>query len=320
VNVHDGPSRRVGPNGLLIGRKQDCDIVSEDPSVSRRHALVRLTTDGAEIVPLGRGPIEVNGKPHDKAIALSDGDELGVPGLQLSVRIDAQRPDRAVPCAWRIERSRGGNFGIVHSPFMVGGGDSDDLIVQRWPAQVLRLHVAQGELYLEPGVAKVTRNTREVEAGAMEQVFVGDIIEFRRESFLIRQVVRDATTAVASLTHLPSRVLVEMLPRGGRVVFATAGGDRAVFLADRRLDLVIALLRPPDGFAAGDFIPDDAVRSIVWPRNPGVTRPEINVLISRCRRDLIEAGLAGARLIERAPGGGGTRLALAPGALVTIET
>jgi FHA domain len=320
VNVHDGPSRRVGPNGLLIGRKQDCDIVSEDPSVSRRHALVRLTTEGAEIVPLGRGPIEVNGKPHDKAIALSDGDELGVPGLQLSVRIDAQRPDRAVACAWRIERARGGNFGIVHSPFMVGGGDSDDLIVQRWPAQALRLHVAQGELYLEPGVAKVTRNTREVEVGAMEQVFVGDILEFRRESFLIRQVVRDATTAVASLTHLPSRVVVEMLPRGGRVVFATAGGDRAVFLADRRLDLVIALLRPPDGFVAGDFIPDDAVRSIVWPRNPGVTRPEINVLISRCRRDLIEAGLAGSRLIERAPGGGGTRLALAPGALVTIET
>jgi len=304
----------------LIGRKQDCDIVSEDPSVSRRHALVRLTTEGAEIVPLGRGPIEVNGKPHDKAIALSDGDELGVPGLQLSVRIAAQRPDRAVPCAWRIERARGGNFGIVHSPFMVGGGDRDDLIVQRWPAQALRLHVAQGELYLEPGVAKVRRNTRELEAGAMEQVFVGDIVEFRRESFLIRQVVLDATTAVASLIHLPSRVLIEILPRGGRVVFATAGGDRSVFLADRRLDLVIALVRPPDGFTAGDFIPDDVVRSIVWPRNPGVARPEINVLISRCRRDLIEAGLAGSRLIERAPGGGGTRLALAPDALVTIET
>ena len=288
--------------------------------MSRRHALVRLTTDGAEIVPLGRGPIEVNGKVHDKAIALSDGDELGVPGLRLGVRVDAQRPDRAVPCAWRLERARGGSFGIVHSPFLVGGGDSDDLIVKRWPAQALRLHVAQGELYLEPGVAKVTRNARELAAGAMEQVFVGDTVEFRRESFVIRQIVRDATTAVASLTHLPSRVLVEMLPRGGRVVFATPGGDRAVFLADRRLDLVIALLRPPDGFVAGDFIPDDVVRSIVWPRNPAVTRPEINVLISRCRGDLVEAGLAGARLIERAPGGGGTRLALAPGALVTVET
>lgn len=320
MNVHNGLSRRVGPNGLLIGRKQDCDIVSEDPSVSRRHALVRLTADGAEIVPLGRGPVEVNGKSHDKAVALSDGDGLGVPGLLLSVRIDAQRPDRAMSCAWRIERARGGSFGIVHSPFVIGGGDSDDLIVKRWPAQALRLHMAQGELYLEPGVVKVTRNAIELPAGAMEQVFAGDTVEFRRESFVIRQTVRDATTVVASLADLPSRVLIEMLPRGGRVVFATAAGDRAVFLADRRLDLVIALLRPPDGFTAGEFIPDDVVRSIVWPRNPAVTRPEINVLISRCRRDLVEAGLAGSRLIERAPGGGGTRLALAPGALVTVET
>lgn len=320
MNVHNGLSRRVGPNGLLIGRKQDCDIVSEDLSVSRRHALVRLTADGAEIVPLGRGPVEVNGKPHDKAVALSDGDELGVPGLQLSVRIDAQRPDRAMSCAWRIERARGGSFGIAHSPFVIGGDDSDDLIVKRWPAQALRLHMAQGELYLEPGVAKATRNAIELAAGAMEQVFAGDTVEFRREAFVIRQTVRDATTVVASLADLPSRVLIEMLPRGGRVVFATAAGDRAVFLADRRLDLVIALLRPPDGFTAGEFIPDDVVRSIVWPRNPAVTRPEINVLISRCRRDLVEAGLAGSRLIERAPGGGGTRLALAPGALVTVET
>jgi hypothetical protein len=50
-----------------------------------------------------------------------------------------------------------------------------------------------------------------------------------------------------------------------------------------------------------------------------VSRPEINMLISRCRRDLVEAGLAGPRLIERAPGGGGTRLALAPGAEVVMK-
>ena len=65
---------------------------------------------------------------------------------------------------------------------------------------------------------------------------------------------------------------------------------------------------------------DDVVRAVVWPRNPAVTRPEINMLISRCRRDLIEAGLAGGRLLERAPGGGATRLTLAPGALVRVRS
>jgi hypothetical protein len=50
----------------------------------------------------------------------------------------------------------------------------------------------------------------------------------------------------------------------------------------------------------------------VWPGNPGVSRSEINVHITRCRRDLVAAGLPGPRLIERAPGGGATRLTLGP--------
>lgn len=320
VNVAGGPSRRVGPNGLLVGRKQDCDIVSDDPSVSRRHALVRLTVEGAELVPLGRGPVELNGKKIDRPTALADGDKLGVPGLALEVRIDAQRPDRSATASWRLERARGGSFGIVHSPFVIGGDDSDDLIVKRWPDHALRFHVAQGELYLEATTSKVTRNGTELEPGTMELLAVGDQVAFRKETFTVRQAARDATTAVASLGALPTRVSIEMLPRGGRVVLSTAEGERAVFLADKRLDLVIALLRPPAGYRAGDFIPDDVVRPIVWPRNPGVTRPEINVLISRCRRDFIEAGLAGTRLIERSPGGGGTRFALAPGATVVVES
>ena len=320
MTVPNGASRRVGPNGLLIGRKQDCDLVCDDPSVSRRHALVRLTANGAELVPLGRGPVELNGKKLDKPAALADGDTLAVPGLSLEVQIDAQRPDRSASASWRLERARGGSFGLVHSPFVIGGDEGDDLIVKRWPAHALRFHIAQGELYLEPTVAKATRNGAALEAGAMEPLVVGDAIAFRKELFTVSQVAHDATTAVATVNDLPSQVAIEILPRGGRVVLTTAEGARALFLADKRLDLVIALLRPPAGYQPGDFIPDDVVRAIVWPRNPGVSRPEINVLIGRCRRDLVEAGLAGARLLERSPGGGGTRFAVAPGAIVTVES
>jgi len=111
-----------------------------------------------------------------------------------------------------------------------------------------------------------------------------------------------------------------MLPRGGRIVFTVAAGERAVYLADRRFDLLMALLRPPEGHQPGEFVSDDAVRAVVWPRNPAVSRPEINMLISRCRRDLIDAGLAGPRLIERAPGGGGTRFAVGPKAQIVVKT
>jgi len=319
VVLPDGPSRRVGPSGLWIGRQRDCDIVATDPSVSRRHALVHLTSDGVEVVPLGRGAVEVNGKRCDRPTALADGDRLAVPGLDLVIQVEAQRADRGADAAtYRLERAKGGSFGIVHSPFVIGGGDTDDLIVKAWPAGAVRLHLAQGELYAEAAVGKVTRNGSELEVGALEPIGIEDELAYKRELFTVRQVARDATTAATGGSDLPRRVVVEMLPRGGRVVFTVNDGDRAVFLSDRRLDLLIALLRPPDGHAAGDFVSDDAVRQIVWPRNPGVTRPEINMLISRCRRDLVEAGLAGGRLIERAPGGGATRLLLAPGAEVVV--
>jgi hypothetical protein len=319
--VAGGPSRRVGPGGVLIGRQRDCDIVASDPSVSRRHALVRLTADGAEVVPLGRAPIDVNGAATASPQPLADGDELRLPGLALAVQIALPRPDRAAPASFTLERPGGGSFGIAHSPFVIGGGDADDLIVAGWPPAVLVLHVAQGELFVEARDASAARNGESLELvpDMLEPLAVGDRLTCRGEAFEISQASgRAATTAVGPLAELPTRVAIEMLPRGGRLVLAIGGRDHAVYLADRRFDLMVALLRPPPGYTAGDFIPDDVVRAIVWPRKPAVSRPEINMLISRCRRDLVDAGLAGPRLVERAPGGGGTRLRLAPNAAVEV--
>ncbi len=321
VVVAGGPSRRVPPGGLLIGRQRDCDIVASDPSVSRRHALVRLTDDGAEVVPLGRAPIDVNGAPTAAPRALADGDELRLPGLSLAVQLALPRPDRGAPASFTLERPGGGSFGIAHSPFVIGGGEADDLIVAGWPPAVLVLHVAQGELFVEARDGSAARNGEPLELvpDMLEPLAVGDRLACRGEELVIAQASgRAATTAVGAIGELPARISIEMLPRGGRIVFAIGGRDHAVYLADRRFDLMVALLRPPPGYAAGDFIPDDAVRAVVWPRKPGVSRPEINMLISRCRRDLVDAGLAGPRLVERAPGGGGTRIRLAPGAAVEV--
>jgi hypothetical protein len=318
LDVQDGPSRRVGPSGVLIGRQSDCDIVASDPSVSRRHALVRLTASGAEVVPLGRSPVEVNGAPTDRPRGLVDGDRLGLPGLTLAVAITIPRPDAAARAAFALERAGGAAFGIAHTPFVIGGGDGDDLIVKRWPARVLSLHLAQGELFAELHAGDATCNGAPLEVDAPCALAPGDVLACRGDSFVVREVGAAATTALGG-GELPTRVAIELLPRGGRVVFSVGAGERAVYLADRRFDLVVALARPPGGLRAGEFVSDDALRSVVWPRRPAVSRPEINMLISRCRRDLVEAGLAGPRLIERAPGGGGTRLAIAPGAEIVVK-
>jgi len=318
--VRDGPSRRVGSNGVWIGRQRDCDIVASDPSVSRRHVLVRLTGDGAEAVPLGKAPVTVNGKPHDKPHALADGDELRLPGLVLDVQISVPTPEATVASGFVLERARGGSFGIAHTPFMIGGGDTDDLIVGKWPAHALALHLAQGELFVLARDDQATRNGSAIAPDEPESLVEGDVLGYRGETFTIAYArgLDTATTAVAAIESLPSKVSIEMLPRGGRVVFSLPEGDRAVYLADRRLDLMVALLQPPEGYRAGELIPDDVVRAIVWPRKPGVSRPEINMLISRLRRDLLDIGLAGPRLIERARGGGATRFVLAAGAQVVV--
>jgi len=317
--VPGGPSRRVGPSGVMIGRQRDCDIVSADPSVSRRHALVRLTGDGAEVVPLGKAPIDLNGEPTTQPRALANGDRLALPGLALDVQIEVPRPDREPPGGFVLERDASTTFGIAHSPFVIGGGDTDDLIVKKWPAATLLLHVAQGELFVEVRSGKAARNDEPLATGTLEPLAIGDRLSCRGETFTIAHATRVATTAVGALAELPSRAVVEMLPRGGRVVFTVGAREHAVYLPDRRFDLVATLLRPPTGYQLGDFISDDTIRAVVWPRKAAVSRPEINMLISRCRRDLLEAGLAGPRLIERAPGGGGTRLQLAPNAVVEVS-
>lgn len=320
LDVVGGPSRRVGGNGVWIGRHADCEIVAADPSVSRRHALVRLTRDGVELVPLGRAPVVVNGAPIDKPRLLVHGDELSVPGLTLNVAIHAPRPDPAPHTGFVLTRDRGGSFGIGHTPFVIGGGELDDLILRGWPARALVLHVAQGQLFLEAGAAPATLNGAAV--GELAPVAGGDRIACGDEQWTV-VAARGATTTVphgARDAELPTRVELELLPRGGRAVFTCGGVARAVYFSDRRFDLVLGLLRPPAGHAAGEFVADDVLRAVVWPRKPEVSRPEINMLISRCRRDLLDAGLAGPRLLERAPGGGGTRLAVAPGAEIVVRS
>ncbi len=315
----DGVARRVGPAGLTIGRQPDCDLVTDDPVASRRHALVRLTIVGAEVVPLGKGPVEVNGVATTAITALADGDRLAVPGLALAVQVRVARPNPDAGAGFQLTRLRGGSFGLGHSPFVVGGGGGDDLVVKRWPPGALRLHQIDGELYAEAVVGGVTVDGAALAVGEVAPVAPGAQLALAGEVFVVAAPPAALpVTAEAAARGLPTAVAIETLPRGGRVVFTLADGARAVFLADRRLDLLVALARPPGGYTAGDFIPDDVVRGVVWPRNLGVSRQEINMLISRCRRDLVEAGLPGARLLERAPGGGGTRLALAAGAVVSI--
>jgi hypothetical protein len=315
VAMSNGLSRRVGPKGLLIGRHRDCDIVITAPTVSRRHALVRVTRAGAQLVRLGRASIAVNGKLADRELELADGDTITLPGLTLTVTIVAPRTQGAT---FRLQH-RGATVAIAHSPFSVGGAEANDLIMKRWPERALCFHIAGRELYVEVLAGKAVLADCEIATGSVAPLVYGDELVYRKEKFVVARPAGSEETTVGDAAQLPHRITIRILPRGGRVLFEMPDAPREVVLSERRLDLVIALLRPPHGHRPGEFIPDEIVSAIVWPRDPVVSRQEINVLVGRCRRDLVAAGLPGARLLERAPNGGGTRLALAPGGDVVLE-
>ncbi len=76
--VHLGGRRLlVAPAGAVIGRSRGCDIVVEDPGVSRRHAEIRPAEDGWMIRDLGStNGIYLNRSPIDGPTELRSGDHI----------------------------------------------------------------------------------------------------------------------------------------------------------------------------------------------------------------------------------------------------
>jgi hypothetical protein len=74
----DGSHVQIGEGPVTLGRLPECDIVLNDPNVSRRHAEFRRTNDGVVITDLGStNGTRVNGVPVREQQLVS-GDEITV--------------------------------------------------------------------------------------------------------------------------------------------------------------------------------------------------------------------------------------------------
>jgi pSer/pThr/pTyr-binding forkhead associated (FHA) protein len=80
VLLIDGRRLLIGPAGATIGRSRQCDIVLEDPNVSRRHAEVRPGEAGSWVLAdLGStNGSSLNGRRIDHPAGLHPGDEIEV--------------------------------------------------------------------------------------------------------------------------------------------------------------------------------------------------------------------------------------------------
>lgn len=317
----DAPHERVmiGATKVLIGRSPDCAIVLEGPQVSRYHVVVRLGEQGAEMLPLGREPVLINGVERRVLTSLRAGDVINVCGWTFRVgegqRDDCAQDDRV---AWFLERQTGLLHYITGPTYRVGGDVKDDLIFVGWEPSVFALDGAPGPpvlTALRPGVW-CGRVLAEGERVALQD---GSQITYREGSVAVRSRQTNAggeTRPSSELAKLAVRVVLEFRPRGGQLTLEIGGKIYSTLLSDRRCDMVACLLQPPAPFCAGELIPEEVLCARVWPGEKN-GRTELNTLLYRLRHSLAEEGIDPSPLFERQ--GGGLRFCLAPGATVVVR-
>jgi len=319
LELPDGMAIRIGSAGLLLGRHHSCDVQLVDETASRRHALLRMAPPGVELILLGRPNVQVEGHAAGPIEQLGHGARFELPGFTGRVRIDDVEDSVHSKLGVRHGSER---IAIRSTPFVIGTGPSADVVITGWPEQALRFVVAQDVLHVEVASGVGTHNGIELAAGAPVALEVGDELGYLGERFRIEHTdPGDTSTVVPDRPALASAVMLEPLPRGGRITLTYGDGDRRVYLPGRRYQLLSTLLVPPAGHHAGDYVPDSDLIPVVWADDDEIGgRQDVNVLITRCRQDLIAAGIAPATLIERAPGGRATRVILADGAKVRTTT
>jgi hypothetical protein len=323
LRAPDGSRRRIGPAGLLIGRRPDCDIVLRSAEASRAQALVHLASASPHLVPMGRAATTLDGHSIDGATVLQPGSRVGVPGLELVVDVDREKAPASEPL-WVVEHVGGGLFGIGNDELSVGGSQDDDLSIAGLPHAALRFFATAGTLSVELG-ADASINDTTVTPGDIEPLRSGNIVRVAEHDFRVVAGSNRSLESTAGIRdddddaeEIPTAARLEFLPRGGRLFLELRGENLSTYLADRRCDLVACLLSPPPPYRAGDFVPDDVVSGRVWPGQTK-SRTDLNVLVHRVRKDLLRAGVGGCTVLARAPGGGATRFALASDAKVAVE-
>ena len=142
----EGVRLKVDAGGVLIGRSPHCDLVLRDLKASRSHAIVYLDGQGPRLLLLGKGRTLHNAERVEKDVRLLAGDTLTFPGLNVSVA--ATEEAEHTRGGWVLERPSGGFFGVPHGPFVIGGHESDDLVLSGWPDHALTLHLTQRRLHL----------------------------------------------------------------------------------------------------------------------------------------------------------------------------
>jgi len=306
-----GWRRRIPVSGLLVGRASGCDVVLTSRSVSRQHALLRLTLDGPEIVPLGSNPVLVGGRPLDRKTVVEVGADIQFGEVRFTL-VEDPGPTPA-PWVWQLVVADGESHGVLRTPMSIGGGAADDLILAEWVPGAVILHLLGDGLVAEAGPAiEIAGADSDSGFSTLEH---GSVITANGRSVtVVQERLGDGEHTLRNSEPGASRVALRFRERGGEVEIDWQSRVARFFLPDLQFDLLAALLQPPA--TPGQFVDDTVVFSRIWGAGATFDRKQLNLLIHRARKSLLAAGLDGKELIARAPAGGETRFVVTPGATV----
>ena len=300
----------------MFGRGLECDIILEDALASRRHALVRWTSNAVELVCLGKNPTRVNDVIVQGTVRLEDGDQVQLPGARFQVRVG---PVETTASLWAIHTESGGTRVLPSmGAYTVGGSESDHLSIPGLPPGLLSLGIEDGAPTCTNSES-LTYNDEPLPAGTSLLLAPGDCLRLGELRLTVRHLEAETPPETRTLPEidLPTNVKLGFAHLGGTLSVTLKGRDHELSLSERRADFVAVLLSPPRGYRPGSFIPDAVLFPRVWGPQGG-SRNSVNVLINRIRNDLTAAGLPGAVVIDRFSGGTATRFRLHPNARVEV--
>jgi hypothetical protein len=85
----DGQRLVVGPAGVTLGRSRQCDVVLDDPNVSRQHAEIRPRGGSWVLTDLGStNGSRINGRTVERAEVIKPGDEIEVGATVLRFELE----------------------------------------------------------------------------------------------------------------------------------------------------------------------------------------------------------------------------------------
>ncbi|WP_172302397.1 FHA domain-containing protein [Pseudenhygromyxa sp. WMMC2535] len=313
-----GGDYALRPGVTVVGRSAACDIVLDDPAVSRRQLLLHVRAEGVELVKLGRRATRCGGVEFEGEHLAKAGELVEIGGRAFAwLRALPQRKWRA---RWLLRLDGGPAIGMRKTPFTIGSGPSDDLRVADWPPSALRLHDAERALIAELAAPKLLRAGQQ--AGFDAEGLVRMAPEQGLELGGRRLEIVATATQLERSTRLddgPVELSLERYERGGALHLGRGGERRSVYLAPRRFALVRALISPRPPTTPGELVGVGELCRAIWPEDAAKDETDFNVLLYRVRRALLQAGFDVDELICRERGTGMLRAPLAAVASVRVD-